>query len=188
VSKRRAVFLDRDGVINANRLDHVKSWDEFQFLPGALQALRQLAATRFVVLVTTNQAAIDRGQTTETTVRHIHARMVAAVQQAGGRIDGVYYCPHLPQANCDCRKPKTGLYEQGARDWDVDVARSYVVGDSLADITAARAIGAQPILVLTGRGTLQQDLLRDAGLDGCRVADDLAAAIQSIEDWEIEAE
>ncbi|MCL4486883.1 MAG: HAD-IIIA family hydrolase [Chloroflexi bacterium] len=188
MAKRRAVFLDRDGVINANRQDHVKCWEEFRFLPGALQALRELAGTRFVVLVTTNQSAIGRGQTTEPAVCDIHARMLAAVQQAGGRVDGVYYCPHSPDAGCDCRKPKTGLYDRGLHEWDVDAGRSFVVGDAVPDIVAARAIGAQPILVLTGRGSQQRELLKGDGLAGCEIADDLSAAVRWIRQWDTDAE
>ena len=179
MTQRRAIFLDRDGVINANRPDHVKSWDEFVFLPRALDALRQIAASDFVVLVTTNQAAIARGQTSDAAVRDIHARMTAAVASAGGRIDAVYYCPHLPEENCECRKPRTGLYRQGARERDIDLARSYVVGDAMADIVAARAIGAMPILVLTGRGNEQHGVLKENNHSGYHVADDLMSAV----DW-----
>ncbi len=190
VTQRRAIFLDRDGVINANRPDHVKRWDEFVFLPRALDALRRIAVSDFVVLVTTNQAAIARGLTTDATVRDIHARMIAAIERAGGRIDAVYYCPHHPDANCDCRKPRTGLYRQGAREWNVDIARSYVVGDAMADVAAAREIGAQPILVLTGRGNEQHIVLKennhrgDLGHSGYHVAEDLLSAVEWI--WQKE--
>lgn len=184
MAQRRAIFLDRDGVINANRPDHVKSWDEFVFLPRALDALRRIAASDFVVLVTTNQAAIARGQTSESAVRDIHVRMTAAVERAGGRVDAVYYCPHLPAENCDCRKPRPGLYMQGAREWNIDLARSYVVGDALADIVAAREIGALPILVLTGRGNEQHIVLKENNHTGYHVVDDLMGAVEWI--WEKE--
>ncbi|MDE3089828.1 MAG: D-glycero-beta-D-manno-heptose 1,7-bisphosphate 7-phosphatase [Chloroflexota bacterium] len=179
MTQRRAIFLDRDGVINANRPDHVKTWDEFVFLPGALAALRRIAASDFLVFVMTNQAAIARGMTSDASVRDIHARMKAEVARAGGRIDAVYYCPHLPEDNCECRKPRPGLYVQGAREWNVDVARSYVVGDALADIAAARAISAPAILVLTGRGREQQAVLIENNHSGYHIADDLAGAV----DW-----
>jgi D-glycero-D-manno-heptose 1,7-bisphosphate phosphatase len=180
MTKRRAIFLDRDGVINANRPDHVKSWDEFVFLPRALDALCRIAASDFVVLVTTNQAAIARRQTSDAAVRDIHARMGAAVERAGGRIDAVYYCPHLPEEDCDCRKPRTGLYQRGAREWDIDLARSYVVGDAMADMVAAREIGAMPILVLTGRGNEQHIVLKNNNHSGYHVADDLMSAVEWI--------
>ena len=180
MTQRRAIFLDRDGVINANRPDHVKSWDEFVFLSRALDALRQIATSDFVVLVTTNQAAIARGQTNDAAVRDIHARMTAAVEHSGGRIDAVYYCPHLPEENCDCRKPRTGLYRRGAREWEIDLARSYVIGDAMADIVAGREIGAVPILVLTGRGNEQDIVLKENNHSGYHVADDLMSAVEWI--------
>lgn len=180
MAKRRAIFLDRDGVINANRPDHVKTWDEFVFLPGALAALERIAASDFLVLVTTNQAAIARGMTTDAAVRGIHARMAAEVRRAGGRIDAVYYCPHRPEENCDCRKPRPGLYRQGAQQWNVDLTRSYVVGDALADIAAAQAIGAEAILVLTGRGNEQHSVLKENAHAGFQVVDDLMGAVEWI--------
>jgi D-glycero-D-manno-heptose 1,7-bisphosphate phosphatase len=179
VTLRRAIFLDRDGVINANRLDHVKSWAEFVFLPGALDALKRIAASDFAVIVTTNQAAIARGLTSDTAVRDIHTQMAKQVVRAGGRIDAVYYCPHHPEDNCDCRKPKPGLYTRGAQEWNVDLTRSYVVGDAMTDIIAAQVIGAAPILVLTGRGTEQYAVLEVNHHSGFHVAADLMDAT----DW-----
>ncbi len=162
--ERRAVFLDRDGVINVNRKDHVKSWEEFVFLPRALDALRMLATTDFFAVVTTNQAAINRKQVDEATVRDIHTRMWEAVERAGGCLHAIYYCPHRPDENCDCRKPQPGMYLRGARDFNVDLERSYVIGDARSDVEAARAIGAQPIFVLSGRGC---DRCNGNGCDGC---------------------
>ncbi len=181
--KRRAVFLDRDGVINVNRPDHVKSWDEFRFLPGALEALAQLAKSEFMVIVATNQAAIHREMVDEATVRDIHDRMLAEVERAGGRIHAVYYCPHLPEENCECRKPKSGMYLRAEWKFNLDLTRSYVVGDAHADVQAASAIGAQPILVLSGRGcdrrTLVERNCRDCETD-CVVVDDLLQAVEWI--------
>src|SRR5512146_1859854 len=121
MTKRRAIFLDRDGVINHNRPDHVKSWDEFVFLPRALDALKHLAAMDFVTIVVSNQAAINRRLMGDDVVRDIHSRMSAAIQNAGGRIDGVYYCPHKPEEHCDCRKPMPGMYLRAARENGIDL-------------------------------------------------------------------
>ena len=184
MAQRRAIFLDRDGVINANRPDHVKSWEEFVFLPGAFEALKRIASSDFAILVTTNQAAIARGLTTDAAVREIHERMATEVARAGGRIDAVYYCPHHPDENCDCRKPRPGLYTRGAREWDVDLEHSYVVGDAMADIVAAQAIGAAPILVLTGRGKEQQAALEADHNSVFHLADDLIEAVHWI--WQRE--
>jgi D-glycero-D-manno-heptose 1,7-bisphosphate phosphatase len=177
---RRAIFIDRDGTINANRPDHVKTWDEFVFLPNALTALQKLAARDWLVIVTTNQAAIARGLTQEATVRDIHARMTQAVSSAGGRIDAVYFCPHHPDEQCDCRKPRTGLYVQAARKFDIDLSQSIVIGDAVADIEAARAIGAKPILVLTGRGPEAHTQLINNHSDYTTAAD-LMEAVEWIE-------
>ncbi len=178
---RRAVFVDRDGVINANRSDHVKGWDEFVFLPGALDALVRIAGFDLQVVVTTNQAAIHRNLVTEATVQDIHARMTAAVQKAGGRIDAIYYCPHTPEENCACRKPRPGMYLEAARQLDLDLARSFVVGDTRRDVEAAAAIGARPILVQTGIGCDRLEQPGCAGCaQGCLVVDDLMAAVEWI--------
>jgi D-glycero-D-manno-heptose 1,7-bisphosphate phosphatase len=178
--KARAIFLDRDGVINVNRSDYVKSWDEFDFLPNALTALRILAASDFRVIVTTNQAAIARGLVTEETVRAIHAQMIAQVEGAGGRIDAVYFCPHHPDDKCGCRKPQPGLFVQAARDFEIDLARSFVVGDAFSDVAAALAIGAQPILVMTGRGREQHVEMIANNHAGHQIADDLRGAVEWI--------
>jgi len=178
VNARRAIFLDRDGVINVNRADHVKTWDEFAFLPGALDALRQLAARDFALVVTTNQAAIGRGLMSEASLRDIHARMTDAIARAGGRLDAIYFCPHRPEDLCACRKPQTGMYLAAARQFGIDPTRSYVIGDAQADVDAARAIGAQGILVLTGRGS-EQSAKMSARNDYIVVAD-LARAVEWI--------
>jgi D-glycero-D-manno-heptose 1,7-bisphosphate phosphatase len=181
--KRRAVFLDRDGVINVCRRDHVKKWDEFEFLPGALQALAWLAKSEFLVIVTTNQAAIHRQMVDDATVRDIHARMKAEVERGDGRIHAVYYCPHLPEENCDCRKPKPGMYLRAEWQFGIDLRRSYVIGDTRADVEVAHAIGAQPILVLSGWGCDRRTLLdrncRDCDTD-CVVVDGLSQAVEWI--------
>ncbi len=185
--KRRAVFLDRDGVINVNRKEHVKSWNEFQFLPGALHALSQLAQREFLVIVATNQAAIHRELVDEATVRDIHARMMAEVERAGGRIHAVYYCPHVPEENCDCRKPKPGMYLRAEWKFNLDLTRSYVVGDARADMQAASAVGAKPVLVLSGRGCDRRD---QGGCDctdcesDCVVVADLSQAVAWIDERE----
>jgi D-glycero-D-manno-heptose 1,7-bisphosphate phosphatase len=151
----RVIFLDRDGVINENRSDHVKSWDEFRFLPGALDALEMLHSAGYYVFVVTNQAIIARGLATRQTLDEIHERMLAQVVAYGGKIHDLRYCPHDTGDACNCRKPKPGmLYDLAAR-WRFDLSRAYMIGDALTDIAAARTAGCQPVLVRTGRGTEQ---------------------------------
>jgi D-glycero-D-manno-heptose 1,7-bisphosphate phosphatase len=177
--KRPAIFLDRDGVINRNRPDHVKAWDEFEFLPGVLEALARLAGVGLPVLVISNQGAIGRGLTTQAAVDEINRRMAAEIRAAGGRIDDVLCCPHRPEDGCACRKPRPGLLLQAAERWDLDLAASVLVGDAETDILAAQRAGCRPLLVLTGRGAEQLAVLRAAGRDGFLVAGDLPAAV----DW-----
>ena len=155
---RKAVFLDRDGVINENRRDYVKSWDQFEFLPGALASLRRLANTPYAIVVLSNQSAINRGLVSWAEVNAINDRMLREIKQAGGRIDGVYVCPHCPDEACDCRKPKPGLLYQAADELGIDLASSYLVGDALCDMQAALTARCVPLLVLTGRG--KEELVR----------------------------
>ncbi len=178
--KRRAVFLDRDGVINANRPDHVKTWSEFEFLERTPQALSILARLPFAAVVITNQAAIHRHLTTEENVRDIHVRMRAAIERAGGCIDAVYYCPHTPDEKCSCRKPQPGMYLHAAGDLDLNLERSYVIGDARADAEAARAIGARPILVLSGRDCDRRSLGCGDCATNCTVVNDLFDAVEWI--------
>ena len=147
IAARRAVFLDRDGVINRNREDHVKSWEEFERLPGVLGAFRCLAHSELLVVVVSNQSAIGRGLTTSERVDDINSRMISAVHRVGGRIDAVYYCPHTPESGCSCRKPKPGLLQRAAEELEIDLSRSYLVGDQQSDMEAALAAGCKRILV-----------------------------------------
>ena len=155
---RGAVFLDRDGVINENRSEYVKSWDEFRFLPGALVSLARLAQSPFSIVLVSNQSAINRGLVSWSEVNAINARMVHRVEANGGRIDAVYVCPHRPDEGCSCRKPEPGLLHQAAAELAIDLNSSYVVGDALCDMQAALTAGCVPLLVLTGRG--QEELVK----------------------------
>lgn len=143
-----AVFLDRDGVINrkAPEGQYVGTWADFAFLPGALEALRRLAALPVPILVATNQRGIALGRYTEAELGSLHARMVGAVRAAGGRIDAVYHCPH-DVGECDCRKPLPGLFRRAARAHGIDLTRAVVIGDRASDMEAAAAIGARRVFV-----------------------------------------
>jgi len=147
--KKSAIFLDRDGVINRNCPDYVKSWSEFEFLPGVLEALRRLAATPHSIVIVSNQSAVGRGLVPRDTIEEIHFLMVQVIRQAGGRIDAIYYCPHDPVDGCKCRKPLPGLLLQGAEELNLDLAASLLIGDSLSDLEAALDAGVHPILVQT---------------------------------------
>jgi D-glycero-D-manno-heptose 1,7-bisphosphate phosphatase len=151
----RAVFLDRDGVICENRSDHVKNWQEFQFLPGAKASLAALSQLDLPIIVVTNQAIVGRGMVPAGVIDDIHRRMLAEVEAHGGRIDHIVYCPHRTQDRCGCRKPEPGMLLSTADRMGIDLSQSYMVGDAVTDLMAGQQVGCQTYLVLTGRG-LQQ--------------------------------
>ncbi|SRR5258708_24369512 len=146
------IFLDRDGVINENRSDYVKSWREFRFLPGSKEAIAMLTKRDHRLVVCTNQAAIARGILSRETVEEIHGRMTAEIAKVGGRIERVYYCPHGKDENCFCRKPRPGMLLRARDELGIDTDDAIFIGDNISDIHAALAAGVTPILVLTGLG------------------------------------
>ncbi len=152
ISQRLAVFVDRDGVINLNRDDDVKRLEEFAFIPKAIQALVELSRAGLQTIVISNQPSIAEGKTTREEVEQIHRVLVEAVISAGGRIEDVYYCPHAQTEACECRKPKPGLLVQAAKQHDLDLARSFLVGDQMTDIEAGKNVGCYTILVRSGLG------------------------------------
>jgi D-glycero-D-manno-heptose 1,7-bisphosphate phosphatase len=158
---RLAVLLDRDGVINRDRSDYVKSWDEFEFLPGSLEALRMLAEQGTRVIVVTNQSVVGRGIIPQDELDRIHARMTREIEAHGGCIDAIFCCPHAPDDGCHCRKPRPGLLLEAMDRFQLDPNLCYVVGDSLNDLMAAHAVGIRCIIVLTGRGL--RSLMRASG-------------------------
>jgi D-glycero-D-manno-heptose 1,7-bisphosphate phosphatase len=148
----QAVFLDRDGVISENRTDHVKSWEEFRFLRGALDALARLHQAGFPLFIVTNQAIVNRGMITAQMLEDIHARMLGHIVQHGGFINDIRYCPHDYSENCACRKPRAGMLIDLAARWQIDLTDSYFIGDAWTDIAAGRAVNCRTIMVRTGRG------------------------------------
>lgn len=171
-----AILLDRDGVINHERADYVKSWQEFQLLPGVLAALQRLATLPIPIVVITNQSAIGRGLVAPATVAAIHNQLTQVVSTAGGRLDGFFVCPHPPSAGCDCRKPKPGLLLQAARHFDFDLAQAIFIGDAITDFEAARAAGCHAILVKSGRqGTVLDTYFTNTAAPP--LVADLAAAV-----------
>lgn len=173
---RRAVFLDRDGVINENRPNHVLTWADIDFLPGSFEALRRLSGSPLAIVVVTNQSAVGRGLLALEEMQAINAGVAAAVAAEGGRLDRIYACPHRPEDGCDCRKPQPGMLLQAAAELGLDLGASYFVGDAVSDVEAALAVGCQPVLVRSGRGEAQLPGLRANGYNAPVVAD-LAAAV-----------
>jgi D-glycero-D-manno-heptose 1,7-bisphosphate phosphatase len=174
----KLVILDRDGVINFDSDAYIKNADEWRAIPGSVEAIAKLTQSGYHVVVATNQSGIGRGLFEMATLNAIHDRMYRTVAHAGGRIDAVFYCPHGQDANCHCRKPKPGLFEEIARRFNTLLKDVPAIGDALRDLQAAAATGAQPILVLTGKGAQTQ---REGNLPpGTRVYADLAAAVKFI--------
>jgi D-glycero-D-manno-heptose 1,7-bisphosphate phosphatase len=149
------IFLDRDGVINENRSDYVKSWDEFRFLPGSKEAIAGLSRAGHRIIVCTNQAGIARGIISVETIEEIHRLMIAEIVQIGGEIERVYYCPHEEHENCLCRKPQPEMLLQARNELNINLNDAILIGDTIADVRAGLAVGAQAVLVLTGLGRLQ---------------------------------
>ena len=152
----KLVILDRDGVINFDSDQFIKTPAEWKAMPGSLEAIARLTQAGYRVVVATNQSGIGRGLFDMDTLNAIHEKMHRAVQAVGGRIDAVFYCPHAVDSKCDCRKPKPGMLLQIAERFNVELADVPCVGDGLRDLQAAAAAGAKPYLVLTGKGEATQ--------------------------------
>ncbi len=168
----KLVLLDRDGVVNQDSDDYIKSVDEWKPIPGSLQAIARLCDADFTVVVVSNQSGIARGLLDREDLRQIHREMHRQVEAAGGRISGVFVCPHGPEEGCGCRKPQPGLLLDVERSLGIPVAGAPLVGDKPADLEAARRAGCEPILVRTGKGAAAE---RDGtGIDTALVFDDLA--------------
>lgn len=168
------VILDRDGVINYDSAEFVKSADEWQPIDGSAEAIGRLTAAGFTVAVASNQSGIGRCLFDQNSLDAIHAKMRRVVERHGGRIDQIVFCPHLPEAACECRKPRAGLLRRLASHYGVSLSGVPVVGDSERDLVAARVAGARPLLVLTGNGKKTLGKLQRSGQD-VEVFEDLAA-------------
>lgn len=171
------VVIDRDGVINEDSDDYIKSVAEWRPIPGSLEAIAALTRGGLRIAVVTNQSGVGRGLFDEATLVAIHEHMRARVRAAGGELAGLYYCPHRPDEGCDCRKPRPGMLRALERDLQLPLRGAPFIGDRRSDIEAARAVDARPILVRTGAGAATERSL--AGAD-VAVFDDLWAAAQSL--------
>jgi D-glycero-D-manno-heptose 1,7-bisphosphate phosphatase len=175
--RAKVVVLDRDGVINEDSGEFIKSVAEWRPIPGSLEAIAALTRAGHRVAVVTNQSGVGRGLFSEEVLAAIHLRMSDAVRAAGGALAGIYYCPHHPDADCPCRKPKTALLRRVELDLACSLAGMPFVGDRFSDLDAATAIGARAILVRTGTGAETE---RQLGTRTVEVFDDLSAAARAI--------
>jgi len=177
---RKAVFLDRDGVINHNLNKYVLSIESVQIIPRSLQAIANLAKSEYAVVIVTNQSAIGRGLITEEIAQNINSFILEKIQSANGIIDGIYLCPHHPKTHCVCRKPNPGMLIQAAAELKLDLENSWLVGDAITDIQAAIAANVKPVMVGTGRGTEQAANLNSDKLAHVPFVKDLYEAIEDI--------
>jgi D-glycero-D-manno-heptose 1,7-bisphosphate phosphatase len=174
----KLIILDRDGVINHDSAEYIKTPAEWKPIAGSLEAVARLNQDGYRVVIATNQSGIGRGLFDMATLNAIHDKMHKALAQVGGRVDAVFFCPHAQQAECACRKPRPGLLTDIAHRFNTDLAGVPVVGDALRDLQAAVEVGAQPVLVLTGKG---EKTAAAGGLPAnTRVYADLAEAVRSI--------
>jgi D-glycero-D-manno-heptose 1,7-bisphosphate phosphatase len=175
--RAKVVVLDRDGVINEDSGEFIKSAAEWRPIRGSLEAIAAFTRGGYRVAVVTNQSGIGRGLFTEDALAAIHAHMSDAVRANGGTLAGIYYCPHHPDAGCDCRKPRTELLRRVARDLGCSLDGVPFVGDRFSDLDAAAAVGARAMLVRTGTGAVTE---RALGQRAVEVFDDLSAAARAI--------
>ena len=185
------VILDRDGVINHDSDDYIKSPDEWQPLPGSLEAIARLCRADYTVVVATNQAGVGRGLFSQEMLIRIHRKMASSIRDKGGRLDSVFFCPHSPAEQCGCRKPKPGMLLEISDRLGIGLSGVPVVGDSLRDLEAAEVAGAIPVLVKTGRGRLTQEKLSKGELSHTLgqtpVYADLAAFTDAVLDGRLES-
>jgi D-glycero-D-manno-heptose 1,7-bisphosphate phosphatase len=182
--KRRAVFLDRDGTLNADA-GYAHRYEQIAVFPESFEAVRKLNRAGLLAVVITNQSAVGRGLLTEEEIADIHARLGALFAGHSARLDGIYFCPHYSQSadlrykeDCDCRKPKPGLALRAAEDLGIDLNGSYMIGDKTEDVLFARNIGAVPVLVLTGSGRESLSRLKETGLEPAHVAENILQAAE----------
>ena len=183
--KQPAVFVDRDGTIN-EQMGYINHLSRFRILPGVPQAVRMLNRHGFLVLVVTNQSGVARGYYPLDLVKTLHQLLITRIREKNGNIDGIFFCPHHPAGsvpefshNCDCRKPKTGLIEQACKSFEIDLPRSFLVGDMCTDMELARRAGVPGVLVKTGYGLGEiQYILPHKTAKPAHIAEDLLDAVR----------
>jgi histidinol-phosphate phosphatase family protein len=176
----KAIFLDRDGVINrkAPEGEYIRSWDEFEFLPGVGGAVRRLNDAEYLVIIVTNQRGVARGQIISSELDRIHQKLVSKLADEGATIHGIYYCPHALDENCGCRKPQPGLLTRAVEEFGIDTKRSWMIGDSVADVQAGQRAGCRTILVNTTAAVAPSDQVE-------LTAKDLAHAVRIILEMDV---
>jgi D-glycero-D-manno-heptose 1,7-bisphosphate phosphatase len=179
---RPAIFLDRDGVLIENRDHYVRTWEDVAFFAHTFEAMRRAATLPHAFVVVSNQAGVGKGLIDYAMAEAINLRVAAAVVENGGRIDRAYFCPHRADAGCDCRKPRPGMLLRAARELDLDLAGSWMIGDNITDMQAGSAAGTRCMLVRTGLGDAQLSARPEPAQDAAPfdIADNLADALNRI--------
>lgn len=175
----RGVFFDRDGVIN-KEVNYLDSIDKIEILPGIAEAIKLLNDNKFKVVVITNQSGVARGYFTEEKLNEIHGFILGELSKESALVDAVYYCPHHPDDDCDCRKPKIGLIKRAEKDLDINLKRSFLIGDTISDMKAGLNAGLKCILVLTGYGKDERAKLKDIDLEVDFITQDVPSAVSWI--------
>jgi D-glycero-D-manno-heptose 1,7-bisphosphate phosphatase len=176
-----AIFLDRDGVLIENKADYIRDWSHVILLPEALRALSLSEIKNYRVVIVTNQSAVGRGLISLKTAEEINDRLIRTIREQGGQVDGLFMCPHKPDDDCSCRKPKPGLLLRAARELSLDLLRSWMIGDAWSDLQAGEAAGVrQSILVRTGRGAEQALRSHSEDITSPLIFDDLTQAFAAI--------
>jgi len=178
--ERKLVILDRDGVINVDSDNYIKSPDEWIPIPGSLEAIAQLTQANYKMVVATNQSGVNRGLYSLQTLNAIHQKMLTAIEATGGKIEKIYFCPHRPDEHCHCRKPKPGMLQQIQHDFQVKNDQMLFVGDSLKDWEAANTVGCEFFLVRTSNGKETEFALKK--LSSVKIFDDLLSFVKYIID------
>jgi D-glycero-D-manno-heptose 1,7-bisphosphate phosphatase len=173
----KLIVIDRDGVINEDSDDYIKSPDEWIPVPGSLEAIALLNHAGYIVTVATNQSGLSRGYFDLKTLSAMHRKMESMLFELGGHIDAVFYCPHGPKDGCECRKPKPGLLNDIGHRFQVNMGNVMFIGDTISDIKAAKAAKAKPVLVRTGKGKNTEKLLKENNFNDVPVYKDLLEAV-----------
>lgn len=176
-ASRPAVFLDRDGTV-AEDIGYVRDPSKFTVFPWTGSAVRHINESGMAAVLVTNQSAIGRGLIDHALVGTVHELLVSSLRSAGARLDGLFYCPHHPNDGCDCRKPNPGLLQRAGRELNLDLSRSFMIGDQHTDIRAGHAVGARTVLVLTGHGDAQREANSESGVRPDYVAPTLEEAVR----------
>lgn len=186
---KKLIVLDRDGVINEDSDDYIKSPDEYIPVPGSLEAISMLNKAGFTVVVATNQSGLARGYFSQDTLDKMHEKLSTLLAKKDGKIERIYVCPHSPDDNCDCRKPRPGLFLKILQDFPVKPQKVTVIGDSLKDLQVARAVNMVPVLVRTGKGSKTEVTIKNedkykSEFGNIKIYDDLAQAVEDLLDDE----